>query len=55
MGTHAILFALDATDSARILACEDGDALIGVAAEVEERRDTDRLCELDSFWDAPHR
>ncbi|MFF7674826.1 DUF1877 family protein [Actinacidiphila glaucinigra] len=46
---------LDATDSARILACEDDDALISVAAEIEERRDTHRLCEPDSFRDALHR
>ncbi|WP_089223915.1 DUF1877 family protein [Actinacidiphila glaucinigra] len=55
MGTRAVLFGLDATDSARILACEDDDALTAVVAEVEERWDTDRLCELDSPWDALHR
>ncbi|MFG2302687.1 hypothetical protein [Actinacidiphila glaucinigra] len=55
MGTRAVVFALDATDSARVLAREDDDALIGVAAEIEEHRDTDRLCEPDSPWDAPHR
>ncbi|WUD71269.1 YfbM family protein [Streptomyces sp. NBC_00510] len=55
MGTRAVLFALDETDSARILACEDDDALAAVVEEIEERWDRDHLCELDSSWDALHR
>ncbi|MEU4095827.1 YfbM family protein [Streptomyces sp. NPDC026673] len=55
MGTRAVLFALDGTDSARVLACEDDDTLTSVVAEIEERWDSDHLCELDSSWDALHR
>lgn len=55
MGTRAVLFALDGTDSARVWACEDDDALTRVVAEIEERWDSGHLCELDSSWDALHR
>ncbi|MET7353361.1 DUF1877 family protein [Streptomyces mirabilis] len=50
-----MLFALEAQDAERFLACEDNDEGIELVEEVEERRDLDNLFEFDKSWDTLHR
>ncbi|MCX4808486.1 YfbM family protein [Streptomyces sp. NBC_01214] len=55
MGARGVLFALDALEAERILACRGDDEVIAVVEEVEEGWDRDHLFELDKSWDALHR
>jgi len=55
MTARAVLFALNANDTERLLACRDDDERSGLVGEVEERWEEDHLCELDKAWDAMHR
>ncbi|GCD94769.1 DUF1877 family protein [Embleya hyalina] len=55
MGGRAVLFAVDAEASERLLAADDDAAVMAVVDEVEERWDRSRLTELDKAWDALHR
>ncbi|MGV9563526.1 DUF1877 family protein [Streptomyces sp. NPDC003480] len=55
MAARAVLFALDAQDAERILACPGDDEVIELVEEVEDRWDMDHLFELDKSWDALHR
>ncbi|MDJ0976056.1 MAG: YfbM family protein [Planctomycetota bacterium] len=56
MGTRGVFFALDAADTARLLAASsDDDVRFLIQEEIEERWDTDWLDETDSAWDAMHR
>ncbi|MFE0633246.1 DUF1877 family protein [Streptomyces sp. NPDC058864] len=54
MGTLAVPFTLDAAGSARVLTSVDDHVLIHVVEEIEECRDMDHLCDLDSSWNALH-
>jgi hypothetical protein len=55
MTARAVLFALDAQDAERFLACQNDDEVIELVEEVEDRWDMDNLFELDKSWDALHR
>ncbi|WP_333772265.1 DUF1877 family protein [Streptomyces sp. IBSBF 3136] len=55
MAARAVIFALDAQDAERVLACHGDDEVIALVEEVEERWDMDHLFELDKSWDALHR
>ncbi|MCL2535027.1 MAG: YfbM family protein [Nocardiaceae bacterium] len=55
MTARAVLFALNAYDTERLLACGDDGERSGLVGEVEERWEEDHLCELDKAWDAMHR
>ncbi|MEU1600701.1 DUF1877 family protein [Streptomyces sp. NPDC005708] len=55
MAARAVLFALEAQDAERFLACQDDDEVIELVAEVEDQWDMDHLFELDKSWDALHR
>ncbi|MCC5474523.1 YfbM family protein [Streptomyces sp. NPDC059680] len=55
MAARAVLFALDGGAAERLLACQDGDELMQLVEEIEERWDLDHLFELDKSWDALHR
>lgn len=55
MGARGVLFALDALDAERILACRGDDEVIALVEEVEEGWARDHLFELDKSWDALHR
>ncbi|GAB2657488.1 YfbM family protein [Prescottella soli] len=55
MTARAVLFALDADEAERLLACRDDDERNQLVGEIEERWEEDHLCELDKSWDAMHR
>ncbi|MFE4819297.1 DUF1877 family protein [Streptomyces sp. NPDC056704] len=55
LAARAVLFALEAQDAERFLACEDNDEVIELVEEVEGRRDLDSLFEFDKSWDTLHR
>ncbi|WP_371503041.1 YfbM family protein [Kitasatospora sp. NBC_00374] len=55
MAARAVIFALDAQDAERFLACQDDDEVLELVVEVEGRWDLDHLVELDKSWDALHR
>jgi hypothetical protein len=55
MAARGVLFALDAKDAERLLACREDDEVMELVEEIEERWDLDHLCELDKSWDALHR
>ena len=55
MACRGVHFALTDDDRAKLLiATRDDDVLSVVQKEIEERWDTDWLCETDKAWDAIH-
>lgn len=57
MGCRGVHFALTEDERAKLLATveSDGNVVGLVQEEIEERWDTDWLCETDKAWDAIHR
>ncbi|MGR6968118.1 hypothetical protein ACU639_00575 [Streptomyces cynarae] len=46
MAARAVMFALDAQDAERLLACRSDDKVLELVEEVEDRWDLDHLFEL---------
>ena len=56
MACRGVFFALTKEVEAKLLAAQDGDAVVEIITEeVEERWDREWLVEMDKSWDAVHR
>jgi hypothetical protein len=55
MACRGVHFALTDEQARRLLAAEDGAAVLNLVQEIEERWDADWLAESDKAWDAVHR
>ncbi len=55
MSCLGVLFAPSEADARRLLAAEDGNAVLSIIEELEEKWDEEWLVQTDKSWDAMHR